>query len=88
MLKNISAILFFAASVVFAGSSFAGADDEAWIKKCVADNKSEGATPEVVKKYCTCMNSKMDDNETKSISSWEKTHPDEMHACEKQAGWK
>ena len=29
---------------------------------------------EVVLKYCTCMNNKMSDNETQSITQWEKTH--------------
>jgi len=76
------------AAVMVSGQAFAGADDDAWIAKCVKDNAKEGAKADVVKKYCTCMNSKMDDNETKSITQWEKTHPDEMKACEKVAGWK
>jgi len=29
-------------------ATHADADDAAWIKKCVSDNKREGATPEVV----------------------------------------
>jgi hypothetical protein len=33
------------------------------------------------------MNNKMDENETKSITQWEKTHPDEMAACDKESGW-
>jgi len=37
----------------------ADADDAAWIKKCVNDNKREGATPEVVAAYCSCMNGKI-----------------------------
>lgn len=76
------------AALAASGAAFAGADDAKWIGQCVKDNANEGAKAEVVKKYCTCMNSKMDDNETKSISSWEKTHPDERKACEKQSGWK
>ena len=56
----------------------ADADDAAWIKKCVSDNKREGATPEVVAAYCSCMNGKMSSDETKSITAWEKTHPAEM----------
>jgi len=75
-------------TVLLSGFAFAGADDDAWVNKCVKDNAKEGATAEVVKKYCTCMNNKMDDNETKSISNWEKSHPNEMKACEKEAGWK
>ncbi len=66
----------------------ADADDAAWIKKCVNDNKREGATAEVVAAYCTCMNNKMSSNETLSITAWEKTHPAEMAACDKESGWK
>ncbi len=43
---------------------------------------------EVVLKYCTCMNNKMDDKETRSITQWEKTHESERKACDKEAGWK
>ncbi len=49
-------------------------DDVKWINQCVSDNKNEGAKAEVVLKYCTCMNNKMSDNETQSITQWEKTH--------------
>ena len=66
----------------------ADADDEKWIAQCVKDNKDEGATAAVVKKFCTCMNNKMDDKEVKSISEWEKSHKKEMKACEKEADWK
>lgn len=66
----------------------ADADDAAWIKKCVNDNKREGATPEVVAAYCSCMNGKMSSSETLSVSAWEKTHPTEMAACDKESGWK
>ena len=87
MKKAIIKLVAFSA-ILASGYAFAGADDDAWINKCVKDNAKEGATPAVVKKYCTCMNNKMDDNETKSVSNWERTHPDEMKACEKEAGWK
>lgn len=75
-------------SMIACGSAFADADDTKWIAKCIKDNKGEGAKEEVIYKYCTCMNDKMDANETKSISEWEKTHQTEMKACEKKAGWK
>ena len=68
--------------------ALADGDDAAWIKKCVADNKREGATPEVVAAYCSCMNGKMSSNETLSVTAWEKTHPTEMAACDKESGWK
>ncbi|CUW38276.1 conserved exported protein of unknown function [Magnetospirillum sp. XM-1] len=70
------------------GAAFAGSDDAKWVAKCIKDNADAKVSAEVVKTYCTCMNNKMDDNETLSISAWEKTHPNEMKACEKEAGWK
>ncbi len=62
-------------------------DDVKWINQCVADNKGD-AKPAVVLKYCTCMNNKMDNNESQSITQWEKTHVAERKACDKEAGWK
>jgi hypothetical protein len=63
-------------------------DDVKWINQCVQDNKDEGAKAEVVLKYCTCMNNKMSDNETQSITQWEKVHVTERRACDREAGWK
>ena len=55
--------------------------------QCVQDNKDEKATVEVISKYCTCMNNKMSDNETQSITQWEKTHATERKpATRRQAG--
>jgi len=71
-----------------AGPAWADADDVAWINKCVKDNQKEGATADVVHKWCTCMNDKMSSNETLSISAWEKGHPAEVAACDKESGWK
>ena len=62
-------------------------DDLKWVNQCIGDNKG-GASPEVIRKYCMCMNEKMDDNESKSISVWEKSHPTERAACDKESGWK
>jgi len=84
-----------AATLLLAVSSYAvkpalaaTADDVKWINQCVDDNKNEGAKKEVVLKYCTCMNNKMDDNESRSITQWEKTHEREQKACSREAGWK
>ena len=47
------------------------ADDMKWINQCIDDNKGEaGGTPQIVRAYCMCMNEKMDDNETRSITQW------------------
>ena len=65
------------------------ADDMKWVNQCINDNKAEpGGTPPIVRAYCVCMNEKMDSNETRSISTWEKANPAAKQACEKQAGWK
>lgn len=82
------------AIIIAAGCAFtfttAGAattDDVKWINQCIKDNKGDAAE-DVVLKYCTCMNNKMSDNETQSITQWEKTHVAERKACDKEAGWK
>jgi len=63
------------------------ADDTKWITVCVSDNKDEGQAAPVVLAYCTCMNNKMSDNETRSITQWEKANPRAQEACSKDAGW-
>jgi len=85
--------LIFSALVLFgvvlpSAAAFANADDIKWIAQCMQDNASEGATTAVVQKYCTCMDNKMSNNETRSITQWEKSHPAARHSCEKVAGWK
>lgn len=87
MKKIISSLSF--VLLVFASSQvLANADDAAWVGQCVKDNAKEGASAETVAKYCSCMNNKMSESETQSISAWEKSHPNEMAACEAEAGWK
>jgi hypothetical protein len=77
----------FAASPVSAQKM--NADDLKWVNQCIDDSKGEsGATPAIARAYCMCMNEKMDDNETRTITQWEKTHPAERKACDAQAGWK
>ncbi len=90
MSRNGLALLIAAAALVASPGAFADTteDDVTWINQCVADNKKEGATEDVVRKYCVCMNNAMGNEETKSVSEWEKTHPDEVKACDKEAGWK
>ena len=85
----IIAFFFFIASSMACSLSFAGkADDTKWIAQCMMDNKDLGQPTEVVLKYCECMNEKMDENESQSITQWEKTHPKERKECSDQAGWK
>jgi limonene-1,2-epoxide hydrolase len=90
-MKIIAATLAALAATVFshAASAQVTTDDLKWVNQCISDNKGEkGATPAIVRAYCVCMNEKMDDNETRSITQWEKANPKARVACEKQAGWK
>ncbi|BBL72040.1 hypothetical protein [Methylogaea oryzae] len=87
-LKSIAFAAFAAVSLVASAGANAGADDVKWIAQCLQDNADAKVAAEVVNAYCSCMNNKMSENETKSISQWEKSHPAEMAACEKEAGWK
>jgi hypothetical protein len=90
MSYKAAALLIFAASLMASPAAFADTteDDVTWINQCIADNKKEGATEDVVRKYCVCMNNAMGNEETKSVTEWEKSHPDETKACDKEAGWK
>jgi hypothetical protein len=63
------------------------ADDVKWINQCIADNKG-GASDAIIRKYCVCMNEKMDNNETRSITQWEKANPAARRACDREAGWR
>jgi hypothetical protein len=63
------------------------ADDLKWVNQCIADNKG-GASDAIIRKYCICMNEKMDNNETRSITEWEKANPRARAACDKESGWK
>lgn len=87
-MKGIAFAVLCAVSMLVSAAAFAGPDDAKWVAQCVSDNKDEKASVEVITKYCTCMNNKMSDNETQSITQWEKTHATERQACDKEAGWR
>lgn len=84
-----AALLAACAASVPASAQQMNADDLKWINQCISDNKSEpGGTPQIVRAYCVCMNEKMDNNETRTITQWEKANPGARKTCEKTAGWK
>ena len=84
-----TALLFAVSFAAPASAQTMNADDMKWINQCINDNRGQpGATPAIARAYCMCMNEKMENNETQSISTWEKTHPNERKACDQQAGWK
>ena len=88
-LKIVLALL--AGAMLASGAAYAQkmtADDLKWINQCIQDNRRHGATPDIVRNYCICINEKMDDNETRTISQWERANPKAMADCDKEAGWK
>lgn len=82
------AVFFVVAFIAVSGQSYADVYDEVWIKQCIADNQGQGQTSETIRIYCTCMNDKMSSHETRSVTQWERTHPEEMEYCASLAGWK
>ena len=67
--------------------AYADNDDLKWVAKCIQDNAAATVGPDVVAKYCACMNSKMSDSESQSISQWEVSHTTEKKQCEAASGW-
>jgi hypothetical protein len=90
-MKPVSLALAAFAVVAFSQTASAQmtTDDLKWVNQCISDNKGEaGGTPAIIRAYCICMNEKMGNNETRSITQWEKANPRARVACEQQSGWK
>jgi hypothetical protein len=86
-MKSIALAVVMLSSIVAGPALAQTADDVKWIGQCVTDNKDEGQTPAVITTYCTCMNNKMSNSESRSISQWEKANPNAQEACSKEAKW-
>jgi hypothetical protein len=87
MIRLIALLALVAAAAVSIDTTSAETvDDRKWVNQCIRDNKGL-ASAAVVLKYCVCMNDKMDDNETRSISQWERANPKARAQCSRQAGW-
>jgi len=87
-MKRLAFALLLAGAMLPTVAAHADSDDAKWVARCVSDNQSEKVDIKVITAYCTCMNNKMSSSETQSISAWEKTHPTETAACDKESGWK
>ena len=89
-MKTILATAILVAGLACTSAFAATSDDAKWVAKCVGDNASaKNVTVEIITSYCTCMNNEMDNNETRSISTWEKTGDGKvaMAKCDKESGW-
>ena len=87
-MKPIAVALLITIALVGGHAAHADADDAKWVAQCIVDNKDEKAAIDVITKYCTCMNNKMSNSETQSITQWEKTHMAERKACDQESGWR
>ena len=87
-MKRILVALLVGMSILIAPCVYADKYEAEWIAKCIEDNKNANVSAEVITKYCTCMTRKMERSETRSVSEWEKTHPQERAECDKESGWK
>jgi len=73
---------------VAGAASSSSADDRRWINQCMADNRGARVSTSIVRAYCSCMNDRMSNNETRSISQWERANPRAREACERRSGWR
>ena len=83
------AILSIAAGTLIAGGASAQrqTDDVKWVNQCVQDSAGYNVSEQVKIMYCTCMVSKMSNNETRSVTQWERANPVARDDCAKRAGW-
>jgi hypothetical protein len=89
-MKTLLTTAAFLAGLAVTSAVAATSDDAKWVAKCVSDNAgAKNVSVEIITKYCTCMNNEMDDNETLSITAWERTSKGKvaMAKCDKQSGW-
>ena len=87
-MKIIAVLLVLVGSLFATTNLYADAYDLKWIARCLEDNAEAKVATEVVVRYCTCMTNKMDRNESRSVTQWEKTHPQERAECDRESGWK
>lgn len=88
-MKKIAVVVLMLLGILMASSmAYADANERKWIARCLQDNADAKVATEVVIKYCVCMTDKMDKTETQTVTQWEKTHPAERAACDRESGWK
>ena len=86
-MRFFTALMLLVGAVVLNGPARADSDDKLWVAQCIRDNAGSEVSTAVLFKYCKCMTNKMDDEETRSVTDWEPTHPDEKAVCRTKAKW-
>lgn len=65
------------------------AADCAWINTCVDQRKASKEQPAKLRKYCTCMQDAVDNNEPfENVTALERTYPPAHEMCREKAGRK
>jgi hypothetical protein len=65
------------------------AADRAWIDTCISQRRASKETPARLRKYCTCMEETVDDNQPfEDVTSLERAYPPAHLMCWKEAGRK
>ena len=86
-MKAFAIAMAFACCLIAGGAAAQTSDDVKWVNQCVRDSASYNVSEQVKIMYCTCMVSKMSDNETRSVTQWERANPRARDDCARRAGW-
>jgi hypothetical protein len=86
-MRFTAVMLVLIGSLMASSIVYADANDLQRIARCLRDNTNAKVATDVVIKYCTCMNSKMNKDETQSVSQWEKTNKFARAECDRESGW-
>jgi len=87
---KIAAALLILGAAVFSSPLYAArltAADRAWIDICISQRKASKETPARLRKYCTCMEETIDDNQPfADVTLLERAYPPAHLMCWKDAG--
>jgi hypothetical protein len=87
IMRVMTVALAVAISLVMGSAMAQKTDDVKWVDQCVRDSASYQVSEQIKIMYCTCMVSKMSDNETRSVTQWEQANPRTRDDCARRAGW-
>ena len=86
-MKSAIITFSFVGCLIASSATAQSTDDIKWVNQCVRDSASYAVSQQVKIMYCTCMVSKMSDNETRSVTQWERANPAARDDCARRAGW-
>jgi hypothetical protein len=88
--SNVTVALGFLSATAFFSPAYSAKltpADMRWIDTCIAIRKAEAISQSSLRKYCTCMQEIVDDNEPfENATALERTYPPAHRTCRRQAG--